>query len=97
MFRTILVIASDVTIHCMSSSVDKQLDRRINDDYPEIGEMHRIASGMSNMIGIHTEQIPSEYDAILKDLNSDRFGIYISVLLKHGKISCIKEIIESVD
>ena len=39
----------------------------------------------------------SEYDAILKDLSSDLYGILVSVLLKHGKISCIKEFIESVD
>lgn len=75
----------------------KQLNRRINLDYPEIGEMHKIASGISNMLGMQTEQFRSEFDAILEKLNSDRFGIYISVLLKHGKVSCIKDVIERVD
>lgn len=74
-----------------------QLHRRINYAYPEIAEMHRIATTMSNPLNSHREGVQSEYDAILKDLNSDRFGIFASVLLKHGKISCIKEFIEKVD
>lgn len=75
----------------------KQLDKRINEDYPEINEMHNIASNMANPASISQDKSFSEYDAILKDLNSDLYGILASVLLKHGKISCIKEFIESVD
>ena len=75
----------------------KQLDKRINEDYPEIDEMHKIASNMANPVGLYQERSCSEYDAILKDLNSDLYGILASVLLKHEKISCIKEFIESVD
>ena len=75
----------------------KQLDKRINEDYPEIDEMHKIASNMANSVSLYQERSCSEYDAILKDLNSDVYGILASVLLKHGKISCIKEFIESVD
>lgn len=75
----------------------KRLDRRINEDYPEINEMHNIASNMINYMSICQNKTYSEYDAILKDLNSDLYGILASVLLKHGKISCIKEFIESVD
>lgn len=75
----------------------KQLDKRINEDYPEINEMHNIASNMANPASICQDKPFSEYDAILKDLNSDVYGILASVLLKHGKISYIKEFIESVD
>lgn len=75
----------------------KQLDKRINADYPEINEMHNIASNMANPVSICQDKSFSEYDAILKDLNSDLYGILASVLLKHGKISCIKEFIETVD
>lgn len=75
----------------------KQLDKRINEDYPEINEMHNIASNMANPASICQDKSFSEYDAILNDLNSDLYGILASVLLKHGKIFCIKEFIESVD
>lgn len=75
----------------------KQLDKRINKDYPEINEMHNIASNMARPASICQDKSFSEYDAILKDLNSDLYGILASVLLKHGKISCIKEFIESID
>lgn len=75
----------------------KQLDRRINEDYPEINEMHNVASNMTNSISTCQNMTYSEYDAILRDLNGDLYGILASVLLKHGKISCIKEFIETVD
>ena len=75
----------------------KQLDKRINDDYPEINEMHNIASNMANPVSLCQDKTFSEYDAILESLNSDLYGILASVLLKHGKISCIKDFIESVD
>ena len=75
----------------------KQLDKRINEDYPEINEMHNIASNMANPVSICQDKSFSEYDAILESLNSDLYGILASVLLKHGKISCIKDFIESVD
>ena len=75
----------------------KQLDKRINADYPEIKEMHNIASNMANPVSLCQDKTFSEYDAILESLNSDLYGILASVLLKHGKISCIKDFIESVD
>ena len=59
--------------------------------------MHNIALNMANPARICQDKSFSEYDAILKDLNSDLYGILASVLLKHGKISCIKEFIENVD
>ncbi len=92
----------EAMIHTAKPTVEfvnaaKQLDKRINEDYPEIKEMHNIASNMANPARICQDKSFSEYDAILKDLNSDLYGIWASVLLKHGKISCIKEFIESVD
>ncbi len=92
----------EAMIHTAKPTVEfvnaaKQLDKRINEDYPEINEMHNIASNMANPARICQDKLFSEYDAILKDLNSDLYGILASVLLKHGKISCIKEFIESVD
>lgn len=75
----------------------KKLDKRINEDYPEINEMHNIASNVANPVSLCQDKTFSEYDAILESLNSDLYGILASVLLKHGKISCIKDFIESVD
>ncbi len=75
----------------------KRLNKRINEDYPEIDEMHNIVSNMTNPASLCQDKSFPEYDAILKDLNSDLYGILASVLLKHGKVSCIKEFIESVD
>lgn len=75
----------------------KRLNKRINEDYPEIDVMHQIALNMTNPKKLRQEKAFSEYDAVLSDLNSDVYGILASVLLKHGKISCIKDFIESVD
>ena len=58
----------------------KQLDRRINADYPEISEMHNIASNMTGHISTCQNKTYSEYDAILKDLNSDLYGILASII-----------------
>ena len=52
---------------------------------------------MANPVSLCQDKTFSEYDAILESLNSDLYGILASVLLKHGKISCIKDFIESVD
>ena len=92
----------EAMIHTAKPTVEfvnaaKQLDKRINEDYPEINEMHNIASNMANPVSLCQDKTFSEYDAILESLNSDLYGILASVLLKHGKISCIKDFIESVD
>lgn len=59
--------------------------------------MHRIASEMASTREKSDATPYSEYGAILKDLNSDRYGICASVLVKHGKIAAIKEFIKYVD
>lgn len=58
----------------------KRLNKRINEDYPEIDAMHRIATNMTNPIKLHQEKAFSEYDAVVNDLNSDVYGILASVL-----------------
>ncbi len=75
----------------------KQLNEKINRDYPEINQMHQVAMNMVSFVPGSRGNSISEYDAILKDLRSDKFGIYIAVLLKHKKISCIKDFIRCVD
>lgn len=77
----------------------KQLDRRINNDYPEIAEMYRVASQISSAVGGYRYQKTpkSEYEAILDNLNGDKYGIFASVLLKHGVITGVKDFIKSVD
>ena len=75
----------------------KQLNGRINRDYPEISQMHQVAISMVSFVPQNRGNSMSEYEAVLKDLKSDKFGIYVAVLLKHKKISCIKDFIRSVD
>lgn len=58
----------------------KQLDKRINGDYSEIYEMNRIALIMANSKKSSQEEFPSEYDMILKNLNSDFYGILVATL-----------------
>lgn len=76
-----------------------KLHKRIKKDYPEIDEMHTVASKMRSALGMGmgNEITQSEYDDVLSNLNSDMYGILASVLLKHEKVSCIKEFIKSVD
>lgn len=75
----------------------KKLDEKINRDYPEINQMHQVAMNMVPFVQENRVNSISEYDAVLKDLRSDKFGIYAAVLLKHKKISCIKDFIRCVD
>ncbi len=63
----------------------------------EIDEMQRVASQMLNCVSAYTSIPQSEYIVIVNDLKSDKFGIFVSVLLKHGKMPCIKDCIEKVD
>lgn len=58
--------------------------------------MHKIASTVANSVSLHQGESCSEYDTILKDLNSDIWNFGIGII-KTGGIFCIKEFIESVD
>ena len=75
----------------------KQLHKRLNDEYKEIAQMHFAASQMKYAVGIGYENNQSEYEEVLNKLNSDCYGIYVSVLLKHRVISQVKEFIERVE
>ncbi len=46
----------------------RQLNKRIHEDYPEINEMHNIASNMANPASLCQDKSFSEYDVILRDL-----------------------------
>lgn len=76
-----------------------ELHERIKKDYPEIDEMHAVAFKMRSALGMGmgNDITQSEYDDVLSNLNSDMYGILVSVLLKHEKVSCIKDFIKSVD
>lgn len=76
-----------------------ELHERIKKDYPEIDEMHAVALKMRSALGMGmgNDITQSEYDDVLSNLNSDMYGILVSVLLKHEKVSCIKDFIKSVD
>ena len=74
-----------------------RLDQKLIEDYPEITELCNAADAMQKALGIRSERRISQPEDIVKqDLITDMFGIYASVLLKHQKIDCIKEFIDSV-
>ena len=77
--------------------VAKMLDEIIQKDYPEIQVMHNIVSNMTRTANLWRATSLSEADAIISNLQSDRFGILASVLLKHGMISDVKDFIKTVD
>ena len=75
----------------------KKLDEKLNRDYAEINQIHQVAMNMMPFVAESRGKPISEFDGILKNLRSDKFGIYATVLLKHTKISCVKDFIKSVD
>ena len=75
----------------------KKLHKRLNDEYKEIAQMHIAASQMKRVMRVDSGNNQSEYEEVLSKLESDRYGIYASVLLKHRVISQIKEFIERVE
>ncbi len=75
-----------------------RLDRKLIENYPEIAELCSEADAMQKALGIRSERRISQPEDIVKqDLITDMFGIYASVLLKHQKVDCIKEFIDSVE
>lgn len=74
-----------------------RLDRELMKRYPEIEELCNTADAMQKVLGIRNERrISQPEDITIQNLITDMFGIYASVLLKHQKIDCIKEFIDSV-
>lgn len=74
-----------------------RLDRELIENYPEIAELCSVADAMQKVLGIRNERRISQPENIaVQNLITDMFGIYASVLLKHQKIDCIREFIDSV-
>lgn len=73
-----------------------QLDERLRRDYPSIEKLQELGRNMANNRGNNN----IKYDvvsAIIADLNADKYGIYVDVLLKHGIINEMKKFIDKVD
>ena len=74
-----------------------RLDRELIENYPKIAELCSVADAMQKVLGIRNERRISQPENIaVQNLITDMFGIYASVLLKHQKIDCIREFIDSV-
>ncbi len=73
-----------------------QLDERLRRDYPSIEKLQELGINMANNRGNNN----IKYDvvsAIIADLNADKYGIYVDVLLKYGVINDMKKFIDKVD
>jgi hypothetical protein len=73
------------------------LHRRIYADYPEIKIIEDAAANLATALGMRNTQTYNDFENIKKDLRRDKYGIYASILLKHGVIVKVEDFIESVD
>ena len=74
---------------------DIKLNQRLREEYPNIEKLLNLGRRVNNSVNNNTR-----YDvvsAIIADLNADKYGIYVDVLLKHKVINDMKEFIEKVD
>ena len=73
-----------------------KLNQRLREEYPSIEKLLNLGRRtVNNSVNNNTR-----YDvvsAIIIDLNADKYGIYVDVLLKHKVINDMKEFIEKVD
>lgn len=73
-----------------------KLNQRLREEYPNIEKLLNLGRRMvNNSVGNNT--IYDVVSAIIADLNADKYGIYVDVLLKHKVINDMKEFIEKVD
>ena len=73
-----------------------QLNQRLREEYPSIEKLLNLGRSMvNNSVGNNT--IYDVVSAIIADLNADKYGIYVDVLLKHEVINDMKKFIEKVD
>ena len=73
-----------------------KLNQRLREEYPSIEKLLNLGRSMvNNSVGNNT--IYDVVSAIIGDLNADKYGIYVDVLLKHGVINDMKKFIEKVD
>ena len=73
-----------------------KLNERLREEYPNIEKLLNLGRRMVN----NSVNNNTRYDvvsAIIVDLNADKYGIYVDVLLKHKVINDMKEFIEKVD
>lgn len=73
-----------------------KLNQRLREEYPSIEKLLNLGRRMVN----NSVNNNTRYDvvsAIIIDLNADKYGIYVDVLLKHKVINDMKEFIEKVD
>lgn len=73
-----------------------KLNQRLREEYPSIEKLLNLGKRIvNNSVGNNT--IYDVVSAIIADLNADKYGIYVDVLLKHKVINDMKEFIEKVD
>ena len=72
-----------------------KLNKRLREEYPSIEKLLNLGRSMNNSVGNNT--IYDVVSAIIADLNADKYGIYVNVLLKHEVINDMKKFIEKVD
>ena len=73
-----------------------KLNQRLREEYPSIEKLLNLGRSMvNNSVGNNT--IYDVVSAIIADLNADKYGIYVDVLLKHEVINDMKTFIEKVD
>lgn len=73
-----------------------KLNQRLREEYSNIEKLLNLGRRMVN----NSVNNNTRYDvvsAIIADLNADKYGIYVDVLLKHKVINDMKEFIEKVD
>ncbi len=72
-----------------------KLNQRLREEYPSIEKLLNLGRSMvNNSVGNNT--IYDVVSAIIADLNADKYGIYVDVLLKHEVINDMKKFIEKV-
>ena len=85
-----------------------KLNQRLREEYPSIEKLLNLGRSMvNNSVGNNTiydvvsaiiaETTSYIVSAIIADLNADKYGIYVDVLLKHEVINDMKTFIEKVD
>ena len=71
------------------------VDDRLRKEYKTIGMLENIQSRFSYNDGKSIKRITTE-ERLMNRLKSDRIGVIVDVLLKHGKIKCVDEIYKRV-
>lgn len=73
-----------------------KLNQRLREEYPSIEKLLNLGRSMVNN-SVGNNIIYDVVSAIIADLNADKYGIYVDVLLKHEVINDMKKFIEKVD